>query len=459
MSARDPRFDGTFFTGVKTTGIYCRPICPARKPKLDNVTFYPSSAAAEEAGFRPCKRCRPDTAPGSPPWIGTSSTVKRALRLMDHFAHDDKTVLDLAESLGVSDRWLREIFNRQLGANPQSVYLIKKLDQARALLDHTQLPITEIALNTGFRSVRRFNDAFKKRYRSAPREIRKKVDCPKSNEILLNYRPPIQWEELISFFQYRQIRGMELTGPGYYERSFELGDAKGWFRAELNPNRNSVRVKFSHHGTLNFLEFSARMRNLFDLDADPAAVASTLKKDDKIKALARRFPGLRVPGCWDGFELAVRAIVGQQISVRGATTILSRMTQTLGDEITAPSQKVAHLFPTAKRLAAAPVEGIGLTRTRAKTIQDLATKVTQGKLTLDGTVDPDQTREALLSIKGIGPWSTDYIEMRALRNPNSFLDSDLEVKKQIKLLKVDPTLWEPWRSYGLIYLWKNASLS
>jgi AraC family transcriptional regulator of adaptative response / DNA-3-methyladenine glycosylase II len=451
--ARDPRFDGKFFVAVKTTMIYCRPTCPARKAQLKNLTFYIHATQAEEAGYRPCLRCRPETAPGSPAWLGTSATVQRAIRIMDSLAFSDLSITKLAEKLGVGERWLRDLFQQQVGASPQAILLAKKLDTARYLLDHSSLPITEIALSSGFQSIRRFNDAFKKRFQQSPRNLKKKPNSSGHLRIQLRYRPPYAWEQLINFFKARALTAMEYVEDNSYQRLFTQNEIRGWFKATHCAD-HKIEIEFQVDQNANLLEFIARIKNIFDLDADPMSIDQSLQTDPKLKPYLTRFKGLRIPGCWDGFELAVRAIIGQKISVKAARTVLNRLVVLCGEK-----QKfddtlaLTHFFPTPENILAADLSGIGLTTSKIASIKALAHEIVNNRLVLDGTVTLTETCQKLLAIKGIGLWTAEYIAMRALRDPNAFPETDLELQKKIVKLQLDPKKWTPWRAYGAILLW------
>lgn len=455
--ARDPRFDGKFFVAVKTTGIYCRPVCPARKAALKNLTFYLYAAQAEEAGYRPCLRCRPETAPGSAAWIGTSAIIKRAMRMMEQFALDNLSIQDIANKLGMSDRWLRQLFKEQVGASPQTILLTKKLDIARSLLDSSNLPITHIAMSAGFQSIRRFNDAFKKRYQKTPSNFRKKPLSSDTQSIYLRYRPPLNWQKLLAFFKLRAIPGMERVSNNSYQRLFYHNNAQAWMCASLADERQ-IKVSFKFSETINILDFVGQIRHLFDLDADPLAIENDLNKDPKLKPVLKKNSGLRVPGCLDNFELAVRAIIGQKISVKAARTVLTRLVKLCGKQQTLDTGlALTHFFPTAKAILNTDLSTLGITKAKAQTLHSLAQAVDNNQLTLDGTADDQQTCNTLLAIKGIGPWTVEYIAMRALKHPDAFPSTDLELKKQMKRLHLDPNKWTPWKAYAAILLFSLAT--
>ena len=451
--SRDPRFDGKFFVAVKTTMIYCRPICPARKAKLNNLEFFIHIVQAEQAGYRPCLRCRPETAPGSAAWIGTSIIIQRALRMMDLFSIEELSIKSLSIKLGIGERWLRECFQTQVGVSPLRILMSKKLDTARNLLDQSSLSITDIAFSSGFQSLRRFNDAFKSRFKKSPSEFRKNPIAEKSQCLQLSYRPPYAWSEIINFFGNRSIANMELIEENAYQRLITYGGMRGWFKVKPIEN-NKIEVEFKFNKVSNIVEFVARLKQIFDLDCDPMAIENSLSEDEKLRPLLEQYKGLRIPGCWDGFELAVRAIIGQKISVKAARTILGRIVDVCGEKQTFDSSlQLQKFFPTAENILTADLTAIGLTQSKIATLKNLAQEVYNKTLVLDGTADFDETCRKLYSIKGIGLWTVEYIAMRALRNPNGFPTTDLDLQKKISQLTLDPQKWCPWRSYAAMLLW------
>ena len=455
--ARDPRFDGKFFVAVKTTKIYCRPICPARKAHLKNLEFFIHKAQAEGAGYRPCLRCRPETAPGSAAWLGTSTTVQRALRIMERDALEELSIAELAIKLGIGERWLRELFQQQVGASPQAILLSKKLDLARHLLDTSSMSMTQVAFSAGFQSVRRFNSAFKARFHKTPSACRQAPLMKNTLRLQLSYRPPYAWDSLLNFFSHRAIDTVECVDNNSYQRLIALGNLRGWFKATVTPT-NKMDIEFMFDHPANIVEFVARIKNLLDLDADPMKIDQSLQEDKQLRPWLQQYPGLRIAGCWDGFELAVRAIVGQKISVKGARTILGRLVALCGEAQTLdPTLPLTRYFPTPENLLTADLSNIGLTGARIATLKALAQAVLDQDIILDGTADFDDTCQQLLAIKGIGVWTVEYIAMRALRNPNAFPETDLELQKKITALKLQPKKWVPWRAYAAILLW-NMSL-
>lgn len=451
--ARDPRFDGKFFVAVKSTMIYCRPICPARKAKLENLEFYIHAAQAEEAGYRPCLRCRPETAPGSTAWMGTSAIVQRALRIMDRFAVEELSVGEIAKKLDIGERWFRELFQKQVGASPQSVLTAKRLDIARNLLDNGSLSMTDIAFSSGFQSIRRFNDAFKERFKQPPSAFRKKSLSGHTIKLQLNYRPPYYWENMLRFLSYRAVDGVELVDKNSYQRLISDSDVRGWMKASFGSD-NKIDIEFRLNKNANLLDFVARVKRMFDIDADPMAIRETLAKDQALVPYLEQCEGPRIPGGWDGFEIAVRAIVGQRISVKAARSALGKIVKACdlrqAEDAFLP---LTHYFPGPDDILNADLSNVGLPARRVETIKCLAIEVISGNIILDGTEGYEETCQRLLSIKGIGQWTVDYIAMRALSNPDAFPIGDLEIQKKMKQLQIHPQSWKPWRAYGAILLW------
>jgi len=462
MLAKDRRFDGTFFVAVHTTKIYCRPICPARKPLRKNVTFYPSAAAAEEAGYRPCLRCRPETSPGTPAWRGSSAVVARALRLIAAGVVEREGMEGLILRSGIGERQLRRLFVQHLGAAPHDIVRVRRLDFAQRLLDDTAMSVTQVAFASGFGSVRSFNHAFRERFGRSPTERRKRSDktTEPSLAVKLPFRPPYDWASLIEFFSARSIPGVERIRNGVYERTVDLGQSRGYLRAELEPDKNRLELSLDLSNQERLMEMVNRARALFDTEADPLAISAQLGRDPVLKNGLRRFPGLRLPGCWSGFEAAVRAILGQQVSLSGARLFLQRLTQACGTPLSRDGKDdLTHLFPTAAQIAGSPLTDIGLTRARAETLRRLAIEVESGRLVLDGSEDIAQTKEKLLAIKGVGPWTAEYISLRALQDPDAFPESDLVLRREMKRVGSTGELWRPWRAYAAIHLWKAATSS
>ena len=477
--SRDARFDGQFFVGVKTTGIYCRPICPANAPKKENVSFYPSAAAACEAGFRPCLRCRPECAPGTPAWSGTSTTVRRGLRLIADGALDDGSIEQLAERLGVTSRHLRRLFTRHLGASPLAIAHTQRLHFAKRLIDQTDLPMSEISVAAGYGSVRRFNDAFRNTYSRTPRELRSRrreqatVAGPLS--VRLPWRAPFDWPAITDFLAGRATPGVEQVLDGCYLRTVAVQDEAGVIECCPDDDGGSVRLTVHGIGTQNLFLLVQKVREIFDLDAPVADIRDVLQADPQLRRVLRSAPGIRVPGAWDGFELTVRAILGQQVSVKAATTMAGRIAHRYGEPVALPESlqtregdvQLAKLFPTPTKLARARFNDIGLVRSRIETIRRVAKAVCDGSLIFDSAQDPDEFRQSLTAIKGIGDWTAQYVAMRALKYPDAFPASDLGLLKAVgerdisgvKHLRSRAEAWRPWRSYAAMLLWSSLANS
>lgn len=470
--SRDARFDGRFFIGVKTTGIYCRPICPANAPKSENVVYYTTAAAASEAGFRPCLRCRPECAPGTPAWAGTSTTVHRGLRLIAQGALDDGNLEQLADRLGVTSRHLRRLFGKHLGASPLAVAHTQRLHFAKNLIDQTSLSMKDISIASGFGSVRRFNDTFKKTYGRSPGELRRRRDATVTASafaVQLPYRRPFDWDGLLTFFAARATPGVENVQDGRYLRTIAIGDERGI----LDVQNSGDHLLLSLHGigTTSLFSIVQRARSLFDLDASSDEIARVLSVDSRLKALLKKKPGVRVPGSWDGFELTVRAILGQQISVSAATTLAGRIADRYGEpfEVAVDGlQKVPdRLFPEPQRLVRARLENLGIIASRARTIRSVARAVVDGTLSFDAAGSPDDFCELLQSIKGIGDWTAQYVAMRALKSPDAFPASDLGLLRafdrpgKARMRPVElmnrAEAWRPWRAYAALLLWGSAN--
>ncbi len=463
LASRDARFDGRFFVGVASTGIYCRPICPARTPLRRNCQFFPAAAAAADAGFRPCRRCRPEASPASAAWQGASAAVNRALRLLEAGALDGGSVADLAARVGSGERHLRRLFAEHLGTSPVAVAQTRRVHFAKQLLDETALPITTIAHAAGFASVRRFNTAMRAAWGAPPRELRRTPSARNAAVVLrLAARAPFALEDVLAYLAARAIPGVEAASGGVYRRSVAFGTASGVIEVAPSavPHQLELRVPAAlapHAGTL-----VARVRRLFDLAADPASIAALLGRDP---ALARRLvarPGVRVPGAWDGFELAWRAILGQQVTVAGATTLAGRLAERFGRPLAAPADGVARLSPRAEDLAVAALDAIGVPRARAGALAALARAVATGRLDLDGGLAPEEALRRLEALPGVGPWTAQYVALRALGVPDAFPASDLGLRRALgapgrplsaRALERRAEAWRPWRAYAAMLLW------
>jgi AraC family transcriptional regulator of adaptative response / DNA-3-methyladenine glycosylase II len=469
--SRDARFDGKFFIGVlghaasPWSGIYCRPICPAPTANEKNVRYFPTAAAAAEAGFRPCLRCRPECSPGTPAWRGTSNTVSRALRLIGESGLEDGGIEGLAERLGVGSRHLRRLFLRHLGAPPSAVAQTRRLHFAKKLIDDTQLPMCQVAIASGFGCVRRFNASIQKTYKRTPSQIRRlarQTETQPENQYVfqLRFRPPYHWQGMLGFLSARATPGVEVVANDRYMRSISVNGRHGHFTVSLNDQKDSLVVRVQIGDPHSLYMIIERIRSMFDLNADWVDIAECLGADPELGARIGAQPGLRVPGCWDGFELTTRAILGQQITVKGATNLAGRIARTFGQAYS-HGNNLTHLFPTAEILADANLTGVGLTGKRAETIRALARAVCDGQISFEKIIDSDAFLTKLCEIPGIGRWTAQYVAMRALGEPDAFPSSDLGFLHALDLRsprEVDARAeaWRPWRAYAGMYLWSTA---
>jgi AraC family transcriptional regulator of adaptative response / DNA-3-methyladenine glycosylase II len=469
ISTRDARFDGRLFVGVKTTGIYCRPICPARTPKFENVSFFASAAAAQEAGFRPCLRCRPEISPELAFWRGTSNTVSRALALIEAGGLDDDDVEGLANRLGVGARQLRRLFRQHVGASPVTVAQTRRVLLAKQLIHETSLPMAQVALASGFNSVRRFNETFRQLFGRPPASLRRVHDKVKREagalSVRLAYRPPYEWDAMLSFLKARAIPGVELVAGDSYKRSIVFGESSGVVTVTpADKCRVDVAIRFPDVAALP--QIVARVRRVFDLAADPDAIGAHLSLDPMLAPLVSARPGLRVPGAWDGFELAVRAIFGQQITVPAATRLLGRLVEAHGillPAATRDGEGLSHLFPSPARLATADLADLGMPKARAMSVTSLATALRADPAIFSRGASLEEAIVKLRSLPGIGEWTAQYIAMRELREPDAFPAADIGLMRAMasadgrrpspKELKSRAERWRPWRAYAALHLW------
>ncbi len=476
LRARDKRFDGKFFTAVRTTGIYCRPVCPARTPKLENVLFYSCAAAAEEAGFRPCRRCRPETAPGTPAWNGTATSVGRAVRLIDAGFLNDRSIDELAEILGMGSRHLRRLFIQHLGASPKAVDITRKTHLAARLLIDTPMSIASVAMDAGFSSIRRFNEAFMDSFGVPPRELRRgnrgdRCGSGGCLQLQLPYRAPYDWPGIIGFLRKRIIPGVEEVAGQTYRRSASAGSWRGVVSVAHAPETSSLFVTVDASVGAHLAEIVERVRSMFDLRTDPTAVSEALAKDELLRPLVGRTPGLRVPGVWDPFEAIARAIVGQQISVSAACSLLGTLSRSFGEKLPPKTgQSVHFVFPTAARIAAADDLGVGMPAARTTSLRAAAEAVANGTLNFRRFTSAAELFQSLCALPGIGPWSAEYIMLRGLGEPDAFPSSDLGIRKAVSALEADGHVligarqvgeiaerWRPWRGYAAILLWRSLA--
>src|SRR2546428_1490388 len=517
--SRDARFDGRFFIAVTTTGVYCRPICPARAPKDEHVRYFPTAAAAEAAGFRPCLRCRPEASPGTPAWLGTSGIVSRALRMIGDGALRgegaasvlrgagapglNKDVEQLAGRLGVTARHLRRLFLQHLGATPLDVALTRRVHFAKKLLDETSLAFHQVAIASGFGSLRRFNGQIRRTYSRTPTQLRrlarqKAAADPDCYRFRLAYRPPYDWDAILAFLSARATPGVESVIPAPRPTTKNAKTAKGandearqslrssrplrssWSSSDGSRYRRTISVD-GRHGSIEVSRLESRsalslevrfpdprallfiverVKAMFDLGADPAIIAEHLRADPLLRGPLAKHPGIRTPGAWDGFELAVRAILGQQISVRAATTMAGRIATMFGSPAITGDES-EWLFPTPAQLAHAAIERAGGVSARAETIRSLARRVADATMTFNSSVDAREMVSALKDLPGIGDWTAEYIAMRALGEPDAFPSGDLVLRRMAggcaaRELDRRSASWRPWRAYAVMLLWQSA---
>ncbi|MEH6636028.1 MAG: AlkA N-terminal domain-containing protein [Halioglobus sp.] len=452
--SRDPRFDGEFFLGVRTTGIYCRPICPARSPAEKNVSYYHSSIQAAQAGYRPCLRCRPESAPDSPAWKGTSTTVQRALQLIKQGALNDGSLQDLAARLGIGERYLRKLFERELGASPQAVALNQRLLFAKKLLAETSLPIIDVAFAAGFGSVRRFNSAVRSQFNLTPGDLRTRRAASATQggmRLQLQYRPPYDWAGIISFFSRHAIAGAETVTPDSYQKNLQLNGLPASIRVSPLRGKHALQLELQLADHSLLMPVVARVRRMFDLDANPGMIRDTLGQDPLLAPLLNDGADIRAPGHWSLFESSIRAIVGQQVSTVAARSICGRLAATTS----ADPQHI--VFPTAAAIAALDDSHFPMPGRRRDTLRSLCTQFSGREDELDLT--------ALAALKGVGPWTVAMVAMRGSGDPDIFPPKDLGLVNAWKTLSGEDTPlqdhsihWRPWRAYAANLLWRSLSV-
>ena len=467
LRSHDTRFDGRFFVGVRTTRVYCRPVCTARVPLRENCRYFPSAAAAESQGFRPCLRCRPELAPGFAAVDANRRLAQSAASLIEDGRLADARLPDLASTLGVTDRHLRRVFQEEFGVAPVEYAQTQRLLLAKRLLTDTRMPVIDVAMSSGFASLRRFNDLFRRRYRMTPGELRRasRADVADRFAFDLAYRPPYDWDAMLAFLAKRAVAGVEAVDGRSYVRSIRVERQGKTFTGDIavspSKRRAALRVVVGASLAPALPTVLARVKHLFDLGCHPEEIAHALGP------LAKRHPGLRLPGAIDGFEIAVRAILGQQVTVQAATTIAGRFAAAFGEAIETPHRAVTTLFPTAERVAALDSKEVaahGIIAARARAIVELARAIAKGRLDLDPSSPVESTVAALESLPGVGPWTAQYIAMRALAWPDAFPHPDVAVIKAMKESKPAAALaasetWRPWRAYAVLHLWKSLEAS
>jgi AraC family transcriptional regulator of adaptative response / DNA-3-methyladenine glycosylase II len=471
LSTRDVRFDGRIFIAVRTTGIYCRPICPARTPKQENVTFYPTASAAQEAGYRPCLRCRPECSPDLGAWRGTSNTVSRALTLIDEGALDREPVDALAERLGVGERQLRRLFTQHLGASPVAVAQTRRILFAKQLIVETTMPMAEVALASGFGSIRRFNATFHALYHRPPRELRRsklagaEQTAVEGVTLKLPYAPPYDWDAMIGFLAARAIKGIEAVDGGWrYRRSIALDGAQGVISVEPDAREPALRVTIRFPRIASLANIVRRIRCIFDLSADPLAIGNHLARDPFLAPLVARRPGLRVPGAWDGFETAVRAMLGQQITVTAAVNLAAKLVAACGDPLRPIcSDGLTHTFPPPGRLAEADLRSLGMPAARAQALSSVAGAACADPNLFSATRSLEDAIAKHRALPGIGDLTAQYIAMRVLREPDAFPAADIGLlralappgggRPSVAEALARAEAWRPWRAYAAQHLW------
>ena len=476
VTSRDSRFDGYFVGAVKTTGIYCRPSCPAVTPKRTNIEFFPTAAAAHDHGYRACKRCRPDASPGSPEWDVRGDVVARAMRLIGDGVVDRDGVSGLARRLHYSDRHLNRVVTDELGAGPLAIARAQRATTARVLIETSSMPFTAIAFAAGFRSIRQFNDTVQAVFAASPSHLRAaragRRGEPSAPNTLgavtvdLAVRQPFDLGATMSFLAARAISGVEHFDGVVYRRALALPNGHGVAAIEgetvVKAGRAHVRATFRLSDWRDLAPAVRRVRRLFDLDSDPVAIDAALGSDPVLGQLVSERPGLRVPGSVDPFETAVRAVIGQQVSVVGARTIAGRLVRATATPLTIPDDTLTHVFSSPSELAGVDPGLLPMPMRRRATLIDLAERIALGKLVLDAGADRDDVRAALLDVPGIGPWTADYVLLRGLGDPDVFLAADLGVKHALARLRsgADADVveqWRPWRSYAVHHLWESLS--
>lgn len=471
LTTRDPRFDGIFYVGVTSTGIYCRPICPVKTPMHKNCRFFKTAEQAEKDGFRPCLRCRPELAPGAAPVDdGHRIALLIANRIEEGQIGSGASLEDIAEQFELSSRQIRRIVQRELGVSPVELLQTRRLLLAKQLLTETSLPVTEIAFASGFSSLRRFNDAFSQNYKMTPSRLRKEaastsdaIAVTDTSTLQLTYRPPYDWPGVLEFLAARMIKGVEYVTGEFYARTVRLGAYAGWVKVTHDPAKRALLVEFTHTLTPVLPTLLGRLRDLFDLSARPDIISAHLMQDKHLSRIVEKNLGMRVPGAFDGFEMAIRAVLGQQITVKAAKTIAGRFAGAFGSRLSTPFAELFLLSPPPEKIATASIESIaklGIVSARAQCLIALSQAVSSGELELRSGLNPETIMDRLVQVPGIGPWTAHYIAMRALHWPDAFPRDDVAVRNNLgkaswKQIEVISKSWRPWRSYAVLHIWKN----
>jgi len=460
--SRDVRFDGKFYTAVLTTGIFCRPVCPARPPKPENVVYYSNAMQAQDAGFRPCKRCLPELAPQ------TSAPIE--IKKISKALESGLSIAEISREFCLSERQIRRLFIKHYGLSPIKYLANQRLLLARRLLKTTQLSITEVAFAAGFSSVRRFNEAIKTAYHCCPSDLRKNHKPEKQQyiEVSLPYREPFDWPLMLSFFQKRQLINVEHVTNSEYCRTININNCKGWFSVSKIKDKSALMLTVQLDDYRHLNKVITGVRQMFDLDTDINQVHQHLTNHPALANVIKQTPGLRLPGCWDIFEFSIRAILGQQISVKGATTLANRIAVKYGSKCATNPYGLSHIFPTPDELSSAQYDEIGLTRSRISTLKNWLAFYQQNEKIFSYYPSLSELEQKLTSIKGIGPWTVNYLAMRGLSDPDAFPSADLGIIKALTVDEIKPSNkeilalsenWRPWRAYAAIYLWQSLANS
>ena len=468
--SRDSRFDGCFFTAVKTTGIYCRPSCPAMTPKRHNAEFFVTAAAAQQHGYRACKRCRPDASPGSPEWNVRADVVGRAMRLIADGLVDREGVGGLATRLNYSERQINRLLTTELGAGPLALARAQRAQTARTLIETTSMPITQVAFAAGFASVRQFNDTIREVFASSPTELRgsrQPTVAGGTLSVRLPYRAPFHSESIFGFLGDRAVPGVESWDGATYRRSLRLSHGNAVIAVSPGPSApgpNAVMCTLYLDNVADAQAAVQRCRRMLDLDADPDMVESHFADDPILSTLIRKRPGLRSPGHPDGVELLTRAVLGQQVSVKGARTLAARLVAAIGEPLAVPVEGVTHTFPSAEAIAGCATGDFAMPSARARALINACRQLAAGNIVIDAGSDRDEISRQLEALPGIGPWTASYVALRALGDPDVFLPTDIGVRNALRLLGAESSprhaatlaeSWRPWRSYALHHLWAS----
>ncbi len=459
IKARDARFDGRFYWGIKTTHIYCRPTCPAN-PKIQNIKIYRSKAEAENAGLRPCLRCRPDLSPTSPLWEGTAAVVSRALRILN--TNDHLSLLHVADKVGLSDRHLRRLFDEHLGASPLDIVQSNRLHMARGLLSQTQLSITDIAFASGFQSIRRFNDAFKTKYRRNPRDFRKASSPLLENEgltVSVPYLEPFDWEGLYTYFKNHQVFGTEYVENNHYYRALKIEDRIIQLKVSNNSAKKELKVNIQNARPVDLKKVLRLVRFVFDVDHNPQVLMKNGDLDKAFrKPILKTWGGHRIPGTFNAFERSICIILGQLVSTEQARTKFQKLMENFGEKIKTSDERLSILFPTPEKLIKADLKILGITRVRENAIREVCKLFIEGKVDVSAECSVEAVKAEFLSIKGIGPWTVELIALMCLGETNAYPQSDLILRRAEDLLKIKTQKWTPWRGYLAMWIWKHYAL-